>query len=90
MLFTEPAIKEMAARITSLGLQTCPVCGSGTLEALPRPILLPVGGCPWLEDRDAGTNVLIMLAATCDLCGHMMLFDSEKFSGPEQLMLQPE
>jgi hypothetical protein len=88
--FTKPAIEEMAARITQFGLQTCPVCDSGTLGALRRPILLPIGGGPWLENRDAGTNVLFIVAVCCDLCGHTLLFDSEKFSARHEPILEGE
>lgn len=72
----------MAALITQMGLNSCPVCDSDSaLGLLPQPSLMPIGGAPWMAGEG---NVLFMAVVRCESCGHTMLFDSEKFSGANE------
>ena len=84
-------LREIADRITALGLQTCPICESQTMIADPRPVILPIGGFPWTEPGTANRgNVHFMLLVRCDLCGYAMLFDSERFKGGDELRVQSD
>ena len=72
----------MAALITSMGLQECPVChGREGLGLLPWPAIVSIGGHPWkpLGEPHRG-NELIFAIVRCESCGHAMFFDSEKFT----------
>ncbi len=88
--FTQQALDTMSERITQLGLATCPVCGSDQLGLMRWPGVLHVGGHRERGDpRDSSENILFMAIVECQLCGHVLLFDSEKFHGGDERILQP-
>ena len=76
-------LTEIAARINQLGLQQCSVCGSDSaLHASPYPVILQIGGFHHEKDdprHDPEANVRYMIEVRCEVCGHSILFDSEKF-----------
>lgn len=92
MKWRKETLGHIAERITALGLRACPVCGSETLAAKARPVILPMGGSPWPSahrpEPDPGSNILFMVAISCDLCGHTLLFDSEKFHHGDEYTLE--
>jgi ribosomal protein S27AE len=78
MKWEESILAEVQAHLVRLGLEKCPTCGSGTLAGDKRPVVLPIGGVPW-GIKDADTNVLFMVRVECQMCGHSLLFNSERF-----------
>src|SRR5919198_4882427 len=91
MRFRRKILDDIAAQITRLGLQRCAVCGSdSSMQASPYPVLLSIGG--FHHERadprwDPEANVRFMIEVRCEVCGHVMLFDSEKFHGPNEPVL---
>jgi hypothetical protein len=90
MKWRDETLSNITERISTLGLTTCPVCSSGTLAAWRKPVILPIGGPPWSDDEivTAGSNILTWLV--CSLCGHTLLFDSEKFHHGDEYTLERE
>jgi hypothetical protein len=37
-----------------------------------------------------GTNIVFLVRITCELCGHTLLFDSERFTGADEPAFDPE
>jgi hypothetical protein len=86
--WSKKARQDMAALLTRLGLESCPICDSGTLAMLPWPAILSVGGHAWLPQGSSHRgNILYMAVVRCELCGHSMMFDSEKFSTDDEPVL---
>ena len=72
----------MAARIGELGRSECPVSHTGVILVARHPALIPTGGLHQDEAdprHDPDANVTFAVRLTCDVCGYMLLFDSEKF-----------
>jgi hypothetical protein len=88
-------LREVRAELMRLGLSACPVCGASELEMLARPRLLHVGGPGaqgWKRRADADEGIDHLIAVRCDLCGHELLFDSERYrrSGESELVSGPD
>jgi hypothetical protein len=84
VLFTKNVLERLAANLQQLGLATCPVCGGAALNTDRRPVVMTVGGGDRL--RDSTTNIAYHLRILCDMCGHVMLFDVERYvSGDEPI-----
>jgi len=78
MRFRSKFVAEVRRTLTALGLRACPVCGSERLAFSEWPVLLPVKGAPWpSRPRDKDAGVMYAVAVRCDVCGHVLLFDSE-------------
>lgn len=93
MRFRQKTLKEIAEHIVRLGLAKCPVCGSeSSLGASPYPVLLSFGGFhhePRDPRHDPEANVWFAVNVECQVCGHMMLFNSERFHhGNEPVLFQ--
>jgi hypothetical protein len=72
----------MTGRIAELGLNKCPICDGETIGIAERPAMLYIGGFLFEKDdprRDPDANVVYAVDFTCQVCGYIMLFDSEKF-----------
>jgi hypothetical protein len=87
MRFRKTALDEITARIAQLGLSRCPVCSATeSMVADRRPVVIPLGGAPWMPDGQRGepeVNILFLILLKCRLCGHVLLFDSEEFEGAD-------
>jgi hypothetical protein len=88
-------LQDVMAELMRLGLSACPVCGASELEMLARPRLLHVGGPGaqgWRRSAAADESMDYLVAVRCDLCGHELLFDSERYrrSGDSVLVSGPE
>jgi len=75
----------MLERLGQLGvIGTCPICGSGTMRVLTRPVELEIGGSYRAEVhtgvKDPEANVLFYVIIECDLCGHALFFNSERLT----------
>ncbi len=90
MRFRRKFLGEMSQRISQLGLDRCGVCDSERLLVGKRPAIIPIGGIHHERDHprwDPEANVLFMVMLTCDLCGNVLLFDSERLVPGEQKMM---
>jgi hypothetical protein len=86
--FVQTRLAEIANRITELGLQRCPVCGSDTaLGAAQLPALIQLGGDVSTE-RTPGSDVRHGIVVTCQICGHMMFFDPQMFVGDDEPLFE--
>jgi hypothetical protein len=90
MRFREKSLEQMAARIGELGLSECPVCHTGAILVARHPALIPIGGL--YQDKadprhDPDADVIFAVRLTCDVCGYMLLFDSEKFQPSNETTL---
>lgn len=84
MLFTEAALDTIRTDLQRLGLHDCPVCKGSALHTDRRPVWMYVGGTA--DTRDATTNMVFLLRVFCDVCGHVLLFDVERFvKGDERI-----
>jgi hypothetical protein len=92
MRFRKKSLDQMTQRLVELGLSKCPICQTGAILVSPRPAIISVGGFHHEKDDpryDPEANVIFAVKLTCDVCGHMMLFDSEKFSpGDERSLIK--
>jgi hypothetical protein len=83
--WTNVARAEMASLITQMGLESCPTCGSNSsLNLLPWPAIVHVGGSGAKPAGQHGGNFLYMALVRCESCGYSMMFDSEKLTDKEQ------
>ena len=86
MRYRKTVLAEIESVITRLGLERCSVCRSdSSMGASPYPVLLPIGGFPGGNDPEA--NMRFMVEIRCEVCGHSMLFDANKFHGPDERIL---
>jgi ssDNA-binding Zn-finger/Zn-ribbon topoisomerase 1 len=83
MRFRRRVLKEIAGHIRRLGLSRCPVCGGeSSLAASRLPAIINCGGWPHERDdprHDPDAYVWFAVKVECDSCGHMLLFNSERF-----------
>ena len=65
-------LNEMTERIVQLGLQTCPICGSGEIVVGRHPVIQSIGAVYQESERrrDLDSNILFMVQVTCRLCGY--------------------
>ena len=92
MQYTEEFIAEVAGHISRLGLTVCPICKTdASLNAWRLPVTLEVGGArhpPRDKRHDPDATTLFMVTVECNLCGHVMLFNSNRFRrGDEPIFL---
>jgi hypothetical protein len=76
---------EVSETLQRLGLRACPVCGS--LESLDMshfPVFLADGRFP----AEPGTDLIFAVRVECDTCGHVMLFNSQRYRiGDEKILM---
>jgi hypothetical protein len=78
--WADPVFEDITAKLIQLGLKECKVCGSETgLQPQKLPVVLPLGGIPESRLRDSETNIAYMVQVECIVCGHSLLFNSERF-----------
>jgi hypothetical protein len=81
MRWRRTALDGMQQRIMQMGLETCPVCQSGQLGVLKYPSIESIGGFHREKSdpkHDPEANVLFLVHVECDMCGHVLLFNSER------------
>jgi len=90
MKYRKKVVNELAEHLARFGLSKCPVCESETLAISPYPVLVNFGGFPLEKNdrrHDPDANVWYAAKVECDLCGHMLLFNVEKFhSGDDKIL----
>lgn len=90
-VFRKEILEEIRNRINTLGLTACPVCGSEDRMQVSRiPVVMHIGGHFERHEPDADptVNILFYVQVVCDLCGHAMFFDSEKFHSGDEPVLE--
>jgi hypothetical protein len=90
MKWRQKILDEVKGHLVRLGLTTCPICESGDLRVDKRPGLVHVGGFPHERDDprwDPDANVYFVCVVICNLCGHTMMFDSDKFHTSDELTM---
>jgi len=88
-------------RLQQLGLTKCPICEGETLSFPEIVVVLYVGGIPTPKSElppapDTETEIIrsasrqgtlrFMIQVLCEVCGHSMLFDSERHSSGDTPM----
>ena len=96
MRWRQTFIAEVSQALQALGLRACPVCGSADALGIGRfPAFWldggPALGCadlPLGEDNDYHLTFAIRIE--CTTCGHLMLFNAEKYRTGEEPILERE
>jgi hypothetical protein len=85
---------EVTTTLQQLGLKTCPVCGSAKpLDMSCFPVLLVDGRFPPAVDvlapgEHPGGDLTFAVRLECPTCGHLMLFDAQRYrTGDEKILV---
>lgn len=78
MKFRTEILQAISQRLVELGMSSCSICGSESLNVRNQPVVLHVGG---LKQENTGPDVTVHFYAAmeCELCGHVHLFNSDRF-----------
>jgi hypothetical protein len=96
MRWCQGFIAEVSETLQQLGLRACPVCGSASSLGIDRfPVFLLTGGPPPAgddpvlgEDRDYDLTFAVRIE--CAGCGHLMLFNADKYRTEDEQILVRE
>jgi hypothetical protein len=95
MRWRQSFIAEVSRALQQFGLKACPVCGSaGTLGIGRFPAFLLDGGpSPDVDDLPVGEDhdydLTFAVRIECTACGHLMLFNAEKYrTGDEPILVR--
>ena len=87
---------EVSEALQQLGMKACPVCGSAESLGMSHfPVLLVDGRAPSGADappageHDAG-DLIFAVRIECQTCGHLMLFNAQKYRTGDEKILVPE
>jgi len=85
-------MEEVARTLQQLGMNVCPVCGlAESLDMNDFPVLvangrLPLGGDDLSEDDEGDLTFAVRM--DCTTCGHLMLFDAQRYrTGDEEILV---
>jgi hypothetical protein len=90
MRYRTKDLERLQEKIVQLGLQHCPVCDSGLLGVSKLPAFLHVGdfaGSVKPKKPDPDGNVLFLVHVECNLCGYVLLFNSETLAPTDTIRL---
>jgi hypothetical protein len=93
MRWRKSFMAEVSQTLQHLGLKACPVCGSADSLNIRRfPVILVDAGFPLdaAASPHGGSNagdMIFALRIECDTCGHMMLFNSERYRGGDEKIM---
>lgn len=96
MRWRQSFIAEVSQALQQLGLRACPVCGSAdALGVGSFPTFLVEGGLPPDGDalpvgEDDDYDVTLAVRVECTVCGHLMLFNAQKYRTEDERILVPE
>ena len=95
MRWRQSFIAEVSQALQQLGLRACPICGSADALGIGRfPAFLLDGGPPPDGDdpplgEDHDYDLTFAVRIECAVCGHLMLFNAEKYrTGDEQILVR--
>ena len=76
---------EVSDTLQRLGLKACPVCSSPeSLEMSQFPVFLADGRFP----AEPGTDLTFAVRIECTTCGHVMLFNAQRYrTGDEKILM---
>jgi hypothetical protein len=89
-------IAEVSQALQQLGLRACPVCGSADGLGIGRsPVFLLDGGPPAGDDdlplgEDRDYDLTLAVRIECTACGHLMLFNANKYRTEDEKILVRE
>ncbi len=94
MQWRKSFMAEVSETLQQLGLRACPVCGSADSLGMSRfPMLLIDAGFPFsAEDfpprEDPDGDMTFAVRIECATCGHLMLFNAERYrTGDEKTLV---
>jgi DNA-directed RNA polymerase subunit M/transcription elongation factor TFIIS len=93
MRWRQTFVAEVMESLQRLGLRACPVCGSAeSLSMGPCPVLLVDGGIPSDADavasrEDGDGDLTFAVRVECTTCGHLMLFNAQRFRTADDKIL---
>ncbi len=96
MQWRQSFIAEVSQALQQLGLRACPICGSADALGIGRfPTFLLEGGlAPDGDhppvDKDNDTDVTLAVRIECTVCGHLMLFNAQKYRTEDERILVRE
>jgi Zn ribbon nucleic-acid-binding protein len=96
MRWRQSFIAEVSRALQQLGLRACPICGSADALGIGRfPTFLVEGGPPpngdhLAVDEDDETDVTLAVRIECTVCGHLMLFNAQKYRTEDEQILVRE
>jgi hypothetical protein len=96
MQWCQSFIAEVSGALQQLGLRACPVCGSVSALGIDRfPVVLLTGGPPPAGDdpvlgEDCDYDLTFAVRIECTGCGHLMLFNADKYRTKDELILVRE
>jgi DNA-directed RNA polymerase subunit M/transcription elongation factor TFIIS len=92
MRWRQTFMAEVFESLRLLGLRACPVCGSAeSLNMSPFPVVLIEGDFPseaetLASGQDRG-DLTFAVRVECGTCGHLMLFNAQRFrTGDEKII----
>jgi hypothetical protein len=95
MRWRQSFIAEVSQALQQLGLRACPICGSADALGIGRfPAFWLEGGppldgddLPLAEDHDYHLTFAVRIE--CAACGHLMLFNAQKYrTGDEPILVR--
>jgi Zn ribbon nucleic-acid-binding protein len=92
MRWTQGFIVEVSQALAQLGLTACPVCGSADALGIGRfPAFFLDGGPPGGDDLPLGEDddyhLTFAVRVECTACGHLMLFNAQKYRTEDEPIL---
>jgi hypothetical protein len=96
MQWCQSFIAEVSEALHQLGLRACPVCGSADALGIERsPVFLLTGGPPPASvdpvlGEDCDYDLTFAVQIECAGCGHLMLFNSNKYRTEDEQILVRE
>jgi Zn ribbon nucleic-acid-binding protein len=95
MRWCQSFLAEVSQALQQLGLRACPICGSADALGMGRfPVFLLEGGpAPDRDDlalgEDHDYDLIFAVRIECAACGHLMLFNAQKYrTGDEQILVR--
>jgi len=95
MRWRQSFIAEVSQALQQLGLRACPVCGASEALGIGRfPVFLLDGGLPPGEEdpllgEDHDYDLTFAVRIECSVCGHLMLFNAQRYrSGDEPILVR--
>ena len=96
MRWCQGFIDEVSQALQQLGLRACPICGSADALGIGRfPVFVLDGGPPPDGDdpllgEDHDYDLTFAVRIECTACGHLMLFNANKFRAEDEQILVRE
>ena len=95
MRWRQSFIAEVSRALQQLGLRACPICGSEDALGIGRlPVFMLDGGPPPGGDdtplgEDQDYDLTFAVRVECTACGHLMLFNADKYrTGDEPILVR--